>query len=187
MNEFTFLRGPHGGSQKCCQHHERTSLDRHKNLLCDKNSMPHRIFSLCLSFFLVMAAVINPSLRAETSTSHTTNSPSSSDHSQDATIVSHLQQARFKLSYVVFAYGGRPGTAVHNIEDALLSYDVQGGRLLQVNWGNPSSKYVSAIYLKEALKELNDAEARVPDSGPVHKNISSAINVVNECLKLGGV
>ena len=187
MNEFTFLRGPHGGSQKCCQHHERTSLDRHKNLLCDKNSMPHRIFSLCLSFFLVMAAVINPSLRAETSTSDTTNSPSSSDHSQDATIVSHLQQARFKLSYVVFAYGGRPGTAVHNIEDALLSYDVQGGRLLQVNWGNPSSKYVSAIYLKEALKELNDAEARVPYSGPVHKNISSAIQVVNECLKLGGV
>ena len=149
--------------------------------------MPHRILSVCLSFFLVMAVVINPSLRAETSTADATNSPSAPDHSQDATIVSHLQQARFKLSYVVFAYGGRPGTAVHNIEDALLSYDVQGGRLLQVNWGNPSSKYVSAIYLKEALKELNDAEARVPDSGPVHKNISSAINVVNECLKLGGV
>ena len=149
--------------------------------------MPHRTFSLWLSFFLVMSAVINPSLRAETSTSDATNSPSASDHSHDATIVSLLQQARFKLSYVVFAYGGRPGNAVHNIENALLSYDVQGGRLLQVNWGNPSSKYVSAIYLKEALKELNDAEARVPDSGPVHKNISSAINVVNECLKLGGV
>ena len=149
--------------------------------------MPHRTFSLWLSFFLVMSAVINPSLRAETSTSDTTNSPSSSDHSQDATIVSHLQQARFKLSYVVFAYGGRPGTAVHNIEDALLSYDVQGGRLLQVNWSNPSSKYVSAIYLKEALKDLSDAEAMVPDGSSVHKNISSAIHVINECLKLGGV